>query len=646
MSASSSSSTSVSSSNSSLSGGGAHPHIPTALRFAGEAKAFPDWKFHFASYMRLHRLQDVIEKPHPREGRAAASPMSQSVDNAAEEAKEAASVQSAADQLWDERADRAHAILVLCLATPALTSLARQVPLGDAHGVWKLLLARYERKTVISRSAVIQQLMNITMEPGEHVDLYVARMQSLETLMGEMGEVALSQSMRKHLLLQGLSPSFLPFVQSLGLHQGTLSFDEIVTHLVDQQEKLVADASSARRAKNAPGVREDVASYAQAAGQGWQQQQNHRGQNGGRQGQGQRSSGQGRQQNGRQQNASGRRCFGCDQEGHMAFDCPTNKSAIKCYLCRRLGHRDSQCPDPQRLTRRGGGQQQQQLQASNHPPAQQSAMAAVTHGAGGKASYDDNGDDAVFVAVTDFAGSAPIVSGPALQKSSGDVDEFILDSAATRHLVCDRRLLDAVQELTDPISLRIADGNTLELRQIGNCKLRTTVWTGSASALTQEAHSVTLTEVACDERIWCNLISMTRIVKAGYDVTCGELEAVVRHRVSGRIVMTVPKRGQLYVLSLPKVRGSALTDVGFTAMSASVPTPAVVVAKAVAPVPALHVSLQADVSQLQQQQQQLTESQVKRRARRAKSAAAPDAVRVAAQGDSGENAASESADAA
>ncbi|MDR3402689.1 MAG: hypothetical protein P4L99_09335, partial [Chthoniobacter sp.] len=273
--------------------------------------------------------------------------------------------------------------------------------------------------------------------------------------------------------------------------------------------------------------------------------------------------------------------------------------------------------------------------------------AAVAHGAGSGPNRSasqhnvlDDGDDAVFVACTDFAGAAPIASNPGgLAKSPDDVDEFILDSAATRHLVCDRQLLHGVRELAQPISLRIADGNTLELRQIGSCQIRTSVQVAGTSP-PQLGQSVTLQDVACDERLWCNLISLTRIVRAGYDVTCGATEAVVRRRDTGRVVMTVPKRGQLYVLSVPKsqrISGSSLGagqlrrhgDVGFAATSVTPPTPAIVLANdqassAAAAIPAMIGTVNASANE------ELTKSQQKRRARRAKAAAASaESARVA-----------------
>ena len=185
---------------------------------------------------------------------------------------------------------------------------------------------------------------------------------------------------------------------------------------------------------------------------------------------------------------------------------------------------------------------------------------------------DEEGDDAVFFACvqdaygelelesprtevhasSEFAGIMSTGKQPRSVHFAADpeYDEFVLDSAATRHLTCDRRLLEEVRELAAPITLRIADGNTMELREVGLCRLRTSV--REAGSAVPKQRSVALEGVAYDARIWCNLISVQRIAHAGYEVVFGESEAVVRHTRTGRVMMTVPKRGQLYVLRIRK----------------------------------------------------------------------------------------------
>ena len=516
----------------------------------------------------MNRVWHVVEHPHPRVAREAAAALAAS--GAAGGAQGSASsssppvpmtdlVQGAADQLWDEQSDRAFGLLVLCLGTPQLTSLARQVAFGDVHGVWKLITNRYERKTVVSKTAAIKQVFAARMESNEHVDLFVARLKSLVSVLDEMGE-HISEGMQKHILLTGLSPTFSAFVQSLGLHQGLLTFDEIVMHLVDHQEAMLVDARDAAALSRSRSARDEIATYAQVSMNQprgneprWQQQMGRRnGQSRGGSASG--VHGQQQQQQPRKPFATSnhgrpaRKCFGCGSEDHMAFDCPQNRDAVKCFACRRLGHRDNQCPNPRRNG--GGAPHDRPSNGSHGHHHQQSAMAAVQDEYESK--YDSDRDDgAVFVADADDAVCAAAIvqprlgAGDGLTSSRSDVTEWVLDSGATRHLVHDRTMLTSLQTLSDPIRLRVADGTMLQLRQVGGCKIRTTVGL--------ESRCVTLQGVACDERLWCNLISVPRIVKAGYRVSFEENEAIVSNKLTGRIVLTVPKRGQLYVLQIPRV---------------------------------------------------------------------------------------------
>src|SRR4051812_30341677 len=89
--------------------------LPPSVRFDGTASKFPDWKFNMLALLRMHKLHEQVLQPRPRKRAPAAGGMGaeaqeQEQDRDAEEA--AAEIQSAADQLWEERADRAFGMLV------------------------------------------------------------------------------------------------------------------------------------------------------------------------------------------------------------------------------------------------------------------------------------------------------------------------------------------------------------------------------------------------------------------------------------------------------------------------------------------------------------------------------------------------------
>ena len=556
-------------------------------RFNGSAGEWPEFKFVMLAALRYQRVLDTVLAPHPRQVRAMAVLAAAGPASEAEQKSEAVlvaegAVQSAADQQWEERADKAYCLLVLSLGTSSLTALARGCPQGDAYAVWQLLLGRYERKTVASQAAVFERLMAVRMEPGEAVDCFVARLKNFVLALAEMGEQT-TETMQKHLLLKGLPPSFESIKQTLGLRDGKATFDEIVSHLVDYQENSIIQERATMQQQ------QEVASYAYAPGEGnaggRSGQQHRRG--GGRGGFGggagrynhQGAGSNGSHSNGSSGSADVRACFTCDRTGHLSFDCPQNVNAKKCSFCRCLGHVPNQCPrrasgrGPRNgagngnNNGRGGGQRQQQAHANSPAGGQQSASAMAAD------EYSD-GDDAVFFADADSTSavvSDPVSTGGAAEapvaaaamaasdSRAQGATMTILDSGASRHLWRDEAMLTNQQALDVPIQLRLADGSTMQLKQGGVVNLRTTVPASSSSSGAPKSRLIILTDVAYHPGLHCNLISVSRIVKAGYDVSFEETHATVRHKGTQRVVLVVPRQGQLYVLqtSLPPLNSDA-----------------------------------------------------------------------------------------
>ena len=591
-----------SSSSSSSGGAGGFGSLGASVRFNGDATLFPVYKFNMLALLRMHQLHEVVAKPLPKRAvagaaqalaaSAAASPAASAAASAAASLAQshmgdgapavgetrganaggsaggsAASgsaggsaalddLVSSADQQWYERADRAFGLIVLSFTSSTLTNLVRQVPVGDAHAVWNLLLARYERQSVASQAHIMEQFLSARMEEGEHIDSFVARIKNIVAMLADMEE-PVQIGMQKHVLLKGLPPSYSTLVMSLGLQQGRLKFDDIVLHLIDHQEELLRKNGDNGGASSGAGSRhDDVASFAGQAGAGapWQQGAHRGGRGGGNGFRGGRGGGRGGGQGGRgggsgnnnnqnqfsggagQGGADTRACFGCNQVGHISFDCPRNKNAIKCFNCRRLGHTNQQCPGSRRRGGGGGGGGGSGGAHQQHS-GQGSGMAAVEQ------DDDEDGDEAAWMmAEVEVANTASTSSaGPDVRDSV----EFILDSAATRHLVGDPSLLSDLLAPIHPIRVKIADGSIMEMRQTGTCRL---------------SSAVVLQDVACDPRIVSNLVSLGRITKkepngeALYSVHFEEQAAVVTHKLSGKTVLEFKRRpgSGLYTLHVPR----------------------------------------------------------------------------------------------
>jgi len=516
---------------------------------------YPNWKYSMTAWLRSNKLMDVVLKPatdKPKRASGAAavaavlSPSSSGSTGDADmsnhqddDTRSAANdVQNAMEAAWRERADRAFGALVQSItgAPTLLTLVQATVEQGDAHGVWSLLEKRCERKTVLSQTHVLQQVTSARMIDGEAMDSYLARVRSLVQMVDGMGESA-RDALLTHVLLTGLPDEYATVVESIRLERN-MAFDDIVANLLDTEERLNMQMRSRTRVG---GRYDDVASYAQAPACTNHPQQMNQMRGGGR-GYVQQGNAYGGNGSGNRSSSDSRACFTCNQVGHISFDCPRNRDAKKCFTCRRLGHEDHQCP---RAGRRRGGNGSRG-RGGNHRQQQHHAMAAVTDSTSANTNHaGDGGRDVVFMMAETGEVMTGFVDGEtacnaATGAGSRSSQEWILDSAATRHLVNDRTMLTDVQTLTEPILLRLADGKMMELREVGSHRLRQ----GDSNA---GVDGLFLTGVACDERLCCNLLSVPCMTRAGLTVSFADDEAVVRD-ANGQVLLVVPRKGRLYML--------------------------------------------------------------------------------------------------
>ena len=203
------------------------------------------------------------------------------------------------------------------------------------------------------------------------------------------------------------------------------------------------------------------------------------------------------------------------------FDCPQNRDAKKCSLCRQLGHENRQCQ-----SRRGRGGFNQQRARQQQAPQQRDEDAG--HYANAAAS--EGGDD-------DYAFTVETVLATSMSDLP-DRSKIVLDSGSTLHLCNSRRNMRNIREVHPPISLRVADGKVLQLREQGDMVVKL-----------RGGRSLTLKDVALDHRLAANLLSVPRLTAAGYTVSFEDERAVIRKQgPSGSIVCIAPKQHNLYVI--------------------------------------------------------------------------------------------------
>ena len=514
--------------------------IPSGLKFAGTKDEWPVWKNKFTAWCGMNKMVDVLHKALQDAGAAASSASAAAEaaggaaksedekDNAEKAARTAAEAQAAYAAFVD-RAMRVYTVLLLSLQSRTLSQLVRNVPVGDAYGVWQLLLGKFERKTIASQIQLWDELHGEKLASGESIDAYVARIQGLSVLLTDMGET-LSDGLLKTVLLKGLPASFDPVVPSLRLQAKTLSFDDMVTHLEDHQESMqIKDRKESAAA-------EEAASYVRDHGARPQQQRYGRSSGGGAG----HSRGNG---NG---NSARRLCYDCDSPSHIAFDCPKNRDAKKCSLCRQLGHVDKQCQRP----RRGRGAFEQQQRQQQQQPQRQRAGASSSSRAAATDDEDESGHlaaDSSDEGSEDFALLAQQTE-PVSVSRTHHIVKWVFDSGATQNLCNNQSIMHNVHRVSPPVVLRVADNKLMYLERAGQVHLQV-----------RSGRTLTLGTVVYDPRLAANLLSVPRLTASGYDVTFGENAAEVRSRATRRLVCVAHRRGKLYVLE-QHVHGGAPVD--------------------------------------------------------------------------------------
>lgn len=186
------------------------------LKYNG--KSFHLWKRTMLAYLMSKKLSKAVELVIP--------------DLDAEEAKQ--EDVNARNQLL-EKAQEAYTILWMSL-NENIKVLFLHVKMGDAHGLWKSLLSKYESKTVANKLHIRNQLLNCKMQSNEEFEDYLARINKRVSELESMGSMVQPDELCC-MVLNGLPSEYEPLVQALEIN-GQLDCDSLCQHVMEYQEKL------------------------------------------------------------------------------------------------------------------------------------------------------------------------------------------------------------------------------------------------------------------------------------------------------------------------------------------------------------------------------------------------------------------------
>ena len=526
------------------------------------------------------------------------------------------------------RSRQAYSYILQCLPESlVLQAAATGVVSGDAYGLWKMLVDRFERKTVAVNHHLLGQLSQSKMEPGERFDSFLTRIQEIENRLRQNGQ-EVNDGMMLFAVMNGLPMRFNTLRVALKM-QPTLTLETAVNHIRDHEEQMVLNYEQMNAKKN-PNPK-DEAHFARTF-------QNGKGNGNGNHGNGNRqfnkqqfpssSNSFSNSGTGSGNAAPKGPCFACGENGHIMYDCPQMSKAVKCNRCRRIGHTaaDNRCP-PMNQNRNGG------FRPRNDAASNNGVNHTGMHAASSKNEADDDPtDEWVHLVASEeelntTAGCTSTSTGngdaPRVHDMAASVVEmkevrpkvhasaypattvtlppnsqwlrgppkpvFLLDTGSTKHMCKDASLMSGLKEV-DPITVRVASNQTICFNEVGEVQLPC-----QGVGASEGGCGVKLSGVLYGEHLAANLISVAKLVDAGAVVQFQKDKALIM--VKGVVVSRAPRKGMLWVMQTDvkdAVEEAAMNvnDVGEDSSSASPdPDPAVAaVAPQPQPVPAIVVN--------------------------------------------------------
>jgi len=192
----------------------------------------------------------------------------------------------------------AYGILIQSLKDEQLR-LVRGVDRGNAHGIWKILIGTYDRKSMATRVQLLEQLFGTQLKVIDHETIasYVARLTELERRLRAQGE-QISEGIMVYMLLRGLPAPYTSIVQLMKMKE-KLEFTEAVETLKNEEERQGISNHNERQTNH----------HADAA----------------------------------TERHLPKGCFACGAHDHIKSNCPLHSNKKHCEKCHRIGHTTQEC---------------------------------------------------------------------------------------------------------------------------------------------------------------------------------------------------------------------------------------------------------------------------------------------------------------
>lgn len=201
-------------------------------------------------------------------------------------------------EAWQDMRDLANSTIQLFLADNTLREV---IGLDDPAEVWEKLMSRYKSKSLTNRLFLKKKLYGLKMEEGTQLAVHLDEFNRILTEVLAL-DVKIEEEDKALLLLASLPTSYDHIVTTLLFGKDTLKIDEVIASLLmNESRKSNGDhASGESRLLAADG------------------------------GRGRSEDRQGSRENrGRSKSRAPRKCYYCDEEGHIKRNCPVRKEDMK-----------------------------------------------------------------------------------------------------------------------------------------------------------------------------------------------------------------------------------------------------------------------------------------------------------------------------
>jgi hypothetical protein len=478
------------------------------VKFSGDRSKWNETKLNILCYAAEEELALYLKRPLvPVPSSGAARDLANRLDESAVPGSSSSS--SSSSSSYDspsilyataenkKKAYKAWAIIMKRL-TEAPLIMAQQCMEGDAYAVWRKLCDEYEAPNLNVVYAIKAEIDNTRLKPNESIDSYRAKLDLNFMRLGNMivrnanGELtqpyACSELDKIYIFKRGIDGSMCSFSSvKATLNQSEKTYNEVCSAFKNWQLEHLSEIKNRLSQRNQNDVQDDEANFSRNVDES---RTNRRDQRGDRNG---RDKGTAKSDSG-----NSNTCYCCGKSGHVKKNCYMREK--KCNLCNRVGHISTVCRAKDR---------QNKSRSSNGESSERSYFA----------TSDDEEEDQSNMSELVFSTCS----------INRQMDDLVLDSGATHHMVKSKKHLSNVKECTDR-SIRTANGAIMPVAKMGEMKVQ----------------NVKLTEVAFVPTATVNLISVQQLSEEGCSVVFDKTKATVFNS-SKKELMVFPKRGKLYV---------------------------------------------------------------------------------------------------